>query len=184
MVAPYANIKSADRFDGLVYCSERVMPAAEGDLAAGQSALDQRPLPCNGISNGTATVVFTSQGGITNATAYVVLQTDCGDEKWIDLAWCNLAAVPAAGTFSLFYLATGQFGPNSFQQTRAVGAAPSPANSFNAGGLLGRVRFVGKAAVNVPGNSPSSSSSSLASASSPIPTGILVTIRVKLQGLR
>lgn len=175
--AGFTNARLNTQFDGILYANSVVMPAAEGDLSS-IPAPDRSPLFVMANTNAIASVTFTSQGAIANATAYVVLQVEIGgNDIWYDAVWCNLASVPGAGQSVNYLLATGQFGPAAFQQ-RTVGNAPTPANSYNTIGLGGRIRFVGKASVNVPG--PSSSSGSSGSGS----TGIICRIFVKMQGAR
>ena len=157
--------------DGVLYALTALMPSAEGDVFNG---VGQDPVSIPYHEAIAATVLFQVQGGplITNSS-YVVLQTDMGDSNWIDVAGCGFTALN--GT-SLFLLSAGVAGALSLQQTRTVGATPTPVNFSNQMCLGGRIRFVGK----------SSNTGTLIS-SSPGPTvipGVNVTIRYKLLGLR
>ncbi len=178
MTTPYASIQLPTQFSGLVYASGTgLLPAAEGDLSTIPS-IKQSPIPVQRTSNATAVVQFTRRGNFASASGYTVMQTDCGDGVWIDIAWCTFTSIAPAATL-VFLLASSQFGPNAFQQTRASGTAPSSTGS-NEMGLLGRVRFVGK--VTILGTS--SSSMSVSSGTPALPAaGVLVKITVKLQGL-
>jgi hypothetical protein len=119
-----------------------------------------------------AVVTFTPTA-ITTNSSYVILQTDLGDGRWIDLAWCVYTGLTTA-TFCLtsaFSVAT------VFQQTRSAGTAPS-SNGSNAVPLGDRIRFIGAATTS------SSSSSSSSSGSPGVIPGVTVTIGYKLVGLR
>ena len=179
---PYDTTVRPSQVDGILYANAALMPAAEGDLSTMiNTAVPRSPLFVGAGSNATATVVFTAQGALAAlSAAYVVMQTQVGDENgpWIDVAWCGISAVPVNTNAPTFLLASGQFGPNAFQQTRLAGTAPSSTLGSNVTGLGGRLRFVGKAT----GVNFGSSSSSMSSAT--VGPGLLVTIRCKIQGLR
>ena len=171
---PYDTVALPTRTAGVVYASNYLLPAAEADLS---SILypEQTPPPTLYGCAVQASVQFSFAGNVSSNSAYVVLQTGWGDGTWFDVAWCNISVI--TGT-PLYYLASGRYGPNVFLQNRAVGTAPGPANSYNNTGILGQIRFVGKASVGF-----ATSSSSM----SPIPgvvPGVYVTVKYKLDGRR
>ena len=171
----FANANATQLTGGAPYCLGHLMPAAEGDLSD-IPAYQGDPVPLPFEQAIAAVVEFAAQGAVSGISAcYVVLQVDQGDGVWIDAAWCNLTAVPGASP-TVFWLSVGLDAVNGvFQQTRAVGTAPTPSNSSNAIALGARMRFVGKAALTA----SSSSSSSSSSAGPGVTPGILVTIRYR-----
>ncbi len=174
MAGPYASASILGQTDGVTYASSALMPGAEGDLYNGTGIDQSPPAVLYGLAV-QASVQFTFQGNVGSDSAYVVMQTGFGDGNWFDVAWCNTSVI--SGT-PLYYLASGRYGPNVFQQSRTVGTAPGPANSYNTTGVLGQIRFVGKATVGF-----LTSSSSLSAVPGVIP-GVYVTIRYKLEGHR
>jgi len=169
---PYANAIASPRKDGVLYCQDMLLPAAEGDLFNLSSLYAPDPAPVDARQAVMATLTLTGRGIVISATSYVVLQTDLGDGKWIDVAWIRSTAI--AGP-DLFLLSGGVAGANAFQQTRLVGTAPigHGSNQFPLGG---RIRFVGKSTAVT--QAASSASGGV------LPPGILCTIRYKLLGLR
>ena len=168
----FANAAPPAPTPGTPYAINHLMPAAEGSLSD-QPPYIYDPVPLSNERAISAEVAFTQQGPITGiTTCYVVMQTDWGDGNWVDAAWCNLTALPGANP-AVFTLFIGLDATNgAFQQTRAQGTAPTPANSGNTIALGARIRFVGKATVQ-----SSSSSSSSSSGAPGVQAGILVTIR-------
>jgi hypothetical protein len=157
--------------DGVLYCKGFLVQGAEGDLFNGQG---QAPVAIPYHEAVSAEVFLTVQGVLLSNTTYILLQTDFGDGNWFDVAWSTWTGI--AGN-AFFYLSAGVAGSNSFQQSRAVGAAPSPVNGSNQCCLGGRIRFAGK----------STFTGGVVSSSSGMPgitNGVLATIRYRLLGLR
>lgn len=179
---PYANIRPQVRFDGLLVADNVLMPAAEGELN-NNFPIDRYPIPVGRTQAAFATVRFITQGSITSNTTYVVMQTDMGDDVWVDLAWCRWTGTVAnGGTPSasnpaiVFCLSTIAWGAAALQASRVLGQDPGASNT-NALPLGGRIRFTGKS--TLVGGSASSSSSGFPGAG----VGVKATIRVKLLGL-
>ncbi len=182
--APYASGARTPRYDGIIYADGTgLIPAAEGDLSTINTNTQLTPLPVDAGAAVLAVVKLTVQGSISSNVSYVVLQTSLGnaDDQWIDVAWCNFTGItPGSAGAGIFVLSGGVAGANSFQQSRAVGSAPS-GNSFNQFPLGGRIRIVGKTTVVATGSSSSSSSGHGIPWVTP---GVLASIRVKIMGLR
>lgn len=160
----YDNIALTPPVDGAPYAVNVLCPAAEGDVGS--------PLSVTFESFAGLVVELTPQN-VPSHTTYVILQTDYGDGVWIDCSWCTYTGLG----LGVFVLSGGSVVATSFQRTRTSGSAPSPANGQNAIPLGGRVRVVAKSSLS------SSSSSSSLSGGSAAP-GVLITARLKLQGLR
>jgi hypothetical protein len=177
MASPFANIASAPKTDGLPYCVNIIMPSAENDLFALPGSAAPSEYDPIGVSWGQgvfASVHFIPSNIQSNPGSYVVLQTDFGNDGfWFDLAWCSTVTL-VERKFAL--CVSGQGINNVFEQTRLVGTAPSPANGNNNYGLGGRLRFVGKSLASGGSSGSSGSSGGL--------TGMLLTIRYKILGLR
>jgi hypothetical protein len=167
----FASILAAPPSDGLLYCKSALLPAAEADLydpgTAGQP-YDPVPMPYHAVC--VASVVLSAVNLTANTGSYVVLQTDLGSGDWFDVCWSNWTGTSGSAAF-LFYGSIQTAG--AFQQTRAVGTAPSPAVGTNAIPLGGRIRFTGKGSYSVNGGSPS-----------PGGNGLFCTIRYRLVGRR
>jgi hypothetical protein len=157
--------------DGVPYAVGAFLPAAEGDVG-NQSANQPQNDPISVMYSCAicAVVQLTVQGNPSGVSAYVVMQTDLGDNVWIDVAGI------VTSTGGTFLLSGGVSGANAFQQTRPVGTAPT-SNFSNQFTLGGRIRFVGKW-------SQGSSSSSSSSSSGAIASAVSCTIRYKMLGLR
>jgi hypothetical protein len=169
----FANAVAGPTTDGILYCSNKILPAAEADLY-NASTPDPIPLPYEVAI--VASVELVVSGNPGSNSSYVVLQTDLGDGVWYDLAWCLLTSVNNGA--ANFLLAAGVGGANSFQQTRTVGTAPA-GNGSNQCPLGARVRFVGKSSL---GSGSSSSSSSSGSPGNPLQ--VTAKIVYKIVGLR
>lgn len=138
-----ANIIPTAPTDGVSYATQVPLTTTEATL--GDAA--KTPTIISIIEGQTiiAVIKLTINGLITGNTAYVVLQTDLGDDTWIDVAW--IVWVGGQGT-ATFVICGGGLGAmnNAFQQSRNAGQPPTPqAAGSNAVPLGGRVRFVGKA---------------------------------------
>ena len=144
MTTPYANILPAPRSDGLLLANLFRMPAAEGVLFNVPIPPNVSPTPVIFQQSALAIVKFTTSGSITSNTTYIVMQTDLGDDVWVDMCWAIWTGT--AGP-AIFVFSNGVADANSFQQTRAVGSAPSTALGSNQMTLGGRIRFVGKSTV-------------------------------------
>lgn len=167
---PYANVADTLQSSGFPYAIDTALPAAEADLFNLSSPLPYRtPIPIKYAQAISAFVRLSVSGAIVSNTSYVVLQTDLGDDYWIDVAWCRWTGTSGE---TLFVLSAGVDGANSVQQTRAVGTAPGTDGSRQMP-LGDRVRFVGKAAITTSGVSSSGAGPSIRG-----------TIRYKLLGLR
>lgn len=169
---PFANVVPAAPTDGEPYATAVPLVSTEADLFNQSTTPPYDPAPVKWAEGILASVVFTATGGPQPGTAYVVMQTDVGDGQWLDIAWCSWSGVTGSAVFAL---SAGVAGANAFQQTRAVGAAPSPALGANQCVVGGRIRFVG---ARVPSGSSSSSSSS-----GSLPQ-VTVSVRFKRLGLR
>lgn len=135
----YANILPTAESDGVLYCSAVAVPSVEASLGDGLVTPDPIAV-VEGIGI-SAVVELSITGSPGSNSTYVVMQSDYGDGKWADIAWCVWAGTSGSANF---VLSGGGLGVNnSFQQSRAVGAAPSMSGS-NACSLGGRVRFVGQ----------------------------------------
>ena len=174
MAGPYANAKVAVLTGGLLYSDNVLLPAAEGDITS-LGAMQDWPVPVPYGAAVVAEVALSVQGSINSNTSYVVLQSGMGDGNWYDLAWCAWTGVTDS---TLFLLYAGIDAAGSFQQSRATGTAPTPANGGNSCPLLGQIRFVGKSTVNATGSSSSSAGGTW------IAPGVRATVRVKIRGLR
>lgn len=173
----FASVTPPATTSGVVYCSEKELPAVEGNLF---NRTDSAPNPV-GLPYGAAVaaaVRLRSAGQVTSNTCYVVLQTDlgtvdnAGNTVWYDVAW--VVSTIIGSTTADFWLCGGVAGANAFQQVRAAGTAPSGHGS-NQMCMGDRFRFVGKATLNSLGSSSSPSGSA---------PRILCTIRYKILGLR
>ena len=178
----FANTTVPPPTGGRPYCTNALLPAAEGELYNVVPPMPQGAPPVDTPyeSAGLASVVFTVVGGpLASNLSYVVWQGDLGDGVWLDLAWCTFTGLSGTATF---FLSVGAYQANAVQQSRAVGTAPSPSLGAVQTTLPDRLRFVGKGGV-----SASSSSSSARASPSPAPgvsPGVQVTVRYKLLGLR
>ena len=167
----FANASPTTVMDGRPYSTEKVMPAAEGQLynqSGGSNTI--------GVGAGEAalvTIVFTACGNPLTNTTYAVLQTRLRDtDVWVDVAWCVWTGT--AGQ-AIFILSGGVAGANAVQNTRASGTAPG-SNGSNQIPLGGQIRIVGKSTLG--SQNPSSSPFQAA------PQQVTATIAVKLLGLR
>ncbi len=165
-----ANIFPAPSNDGVTYASSKVMPALEGDLFNGPD-VNQDPLSVVYQEACVASVNFAVTGGPSSNSTYVVMQTRLADGTWFDVAWCLWTGTQGQASF---WLSSGVAGANAFQQSRAVGTAPSSSGS-NQCCLGGQVRFVGKSTLGASSSSSSSPGQ---------PLQVTVTITAKLLGLR
>jgi hypothetical protein len=177
----YPSITIPAQADGQVYALNMTIPAAEGDLYnalpvgdVNQPDLDPRPVIYGAAC--LAIVQLWTTGSIPSNSTYVVLQTDMGDNVWVDVAWLTWSGTAPAASPAIFALSGGVSGSNSFQQ-RVTGNQPVPNLGANQITLGGRVRFVGKSTIG-------SGSSSSSSSSGTIVAQALCTIRYKLLGLR
>lgn len=166
-----ANIVPTAPTDGIPYCTTVPLTPQEADLGDGKLA--PQPIPVEYGQAIVAVVQLSLNGHVVGNTSYVVMQTDCGDGVWVDVAWCMYTGSDAPATFVLCGGGVGSIN-NAFQQSRQPGQPPTPQTAgSNVVPLAGRVRFVG-ASKFVGG------SSSLAG----LATAVLATIRYKLLGLR
>lgn len=176
----FANSPPARGTDGVPYCTAAPIPAAEGSLFNLSSPPFFDPVAVLYGEAVQAVVQLSLQGAIGSQSSYVVMQTDLGDDVWIDVAWLSWSSGPT-GT-ATFVLSGGVAGANSFQQSRSVGTAPSPPNDARQFPMGGRLRFVGKATITA--SSSSSSSSARSSGAPAVTPAVLATIKYKQLGLR
>lgn len=137
-----ANIAVTPPIDGVVYARSVPLTSTEAVLSDGVQVAANIPVVQG--QEIVAVVSLTINGLIVGNNAYVVLQTDLND-TWVDLAW--LVATHSQGT-ARWVLCAGGCGTinNSFQQSRGVGAFPTPQTvGSNQAPLGSRIRFVGKA---------------------------------------
>jgi hypothetical protein len=172
-MATFAPIQIAKEADGIVYSQGELMPAAEADLVTVLGPPSQSPIVVPYHAAIVAAVELSITPGYSTNSTYVVLQSDLGDGNWFDLAWCVWTGVTTSANF---LLSAGVGGANAFQQSRAVGTAPSGSGS-NQCPLGGRVRFVGKSALT---GTPASSSGS----SGLLQNGAFCNIVYRILGLR
>jgi len=176
-MSAFANAFSGPQSDGMPYCTNKAVPAAENDLYNFQPSVPPGKDPVEVLYGEAivAIVVLTAAGSIQSQTTFIVLQTDLGGGNWIDVAWITWTGTTGSATF---VLSGGAHGANAFQQDRATGTAPNPTSGSRQFPLGGRIRFVGKSSINATAQASSSSSSSAGGPS------ISCTIRHKLLGLR
>lgn len=169
-MATYSNITPTAPTDGLPYSVSVPLTSTEADLNGGTGALTG-PIATEFGQAIVAVVQLSVNGYITANNTYLVMQMDMGDGVWVDLNWLVWTGSQGSG---LWVFSNGIAGATTLQQTRTVGAPPSPqSNGSNQLALGGRMRFVGKALF-------SGGSSSLAG----LTTSVLATIRYRLLGLR
>ena len=168
MPPTFAPISRTPRGDGIVYSSDVPLTATEADLYDGAGGDPIQIVYGQAI---LAIVQFEPLGGPTSVNCYVVMQTDLGDDIWVDVAWCLHTNPQVTGRY---ILSGGVAGANAVTQARQEGAFPQPqANGSNQIPLGGRVRFVGRSVV-VAGSSSAPG----------IVAAVNVSIAYKLLGLR
>lgn len=161
------NISPQAGTDGIPYCTSVPLTSTEADLGDGLLTPDPIAVAYGEII--VAVLTLTINGLVVANTSYVVMQTDLGNNVWIDVAWVVWTGSQGTATF---VLCGGGLGAqnNAFQQTRQSGSPPTPqANGSNAIPLAGRIRFVGKSIFT-------GGSSSLAG----LTTSVAATIKFKL----
>ena len=139
---PNVNIIPAAPTDGIPYTTAVPLTTTEASLGDGLKSLDPIPVEYGQVI--VAVVQLSINGFITGNSTYVVMQTDMGDNVWIDVAWVFWNQVQGSATFVLCGGGLGAMN-NAFQQTRNTGQVPSPqTNGSNAVPIAGRVRFIGQ----------------------------------------
>lgn len=157
---------------GILYADSVIVPAVEGVVWGGSAGTLPNPIIARYDESIVAEIILSISGGIGANSTYIILKGDFGSEVWVDLA--GILWTGTTGT-AVFVLCAGELKANAFQQTRAIGSAPS-VNFSNACPLPSRLQFVGKAALTGAGNS-----SSAAPGQQSI---VRATIRYRLQSLR
>lgn len=163
-----ANITPLALTDGIVYANN--VPLTSTEAVLGDARQVPSVIPIADGQTIVAVVTAVINGLITGNNTYVVMQTDLGNNTWVDVAW--LVWTGGQGQ-AVFVLCGGGLGAmnNAFQQSRVAGAFPTPqAVGSNAVPLGGRVRFVGRATLL-------SGSSSIAGTT----PSVLVTITYRIQ---
>lgn len=136
-----ANILPTVFSDGILYANAVPLVSTEASLGDGIKAPD--PIAIIEGQTIVAVVKLSINGFITANSTFVFMQTDLGDNTWIDVAWCFYNKTQAPSTFVLCGGGLGAMN-NAFEQTRNIGSAPATqANGSNAVPLGGRVRFTG-----------------------------------------
>ena len=166
----YPNVLAVPPIDGVKYAVNVPLTSTEADI---YNQLIAHPVPVLYNQSAEAIVTFTAQGALASDTAYVVMQTDMGDNNWVDVAGCVWNGVTGQAAFTLSSVVAGAL---AIQQTRAAGTPPA-GNFANAMMLGGRIRFVGKATTGTGSSSSSSSSGAV------FPQ-ILATVVYRMLGLR
>lgn len=166
------NITPTAPSDGVLYASAVPLTSTEATLGGGSGAQSPEPIPVAFGQTLVAVITLTVNGLIVANNTYVVLQTDLGDDNWIDVAWIVWTGSQGTARFVMCV-------PPSFtgvwvsQQTRQPGSSPtSQSNGSINFALGGRVRFVGK--TTMVGGSSSLSG---------VTTAVSATIRYKILGL-
>lgn len=137
-MATYASITPETGTDGVLYCQNVPVTVSEGDL---YNQITPHPIPVTYGQAIQAIVFLTVTGAPFSNSTYIVMQSDLGDGRWIDIAWIVWTGISGD---ALFVLSSPVAGANAFQQTRHENTAPGSAGS-NAIPLGGRIRFVGRA---------------------------------------
>lgn len=136
-----ANITPTPTMEGTPYATNVPLVSTEADLGDGLKT----PAPI-AIAQGqtiVATVKLACQGHVTGQSCFVFLQTDLGDNNWVDLCWCTTKITDGSATFVLCGGGLGAMN-NAFGPQRQQGSAPTTqANGSNACPLGGRCRFTG-----------------------------------------
>lgn len=136
-----ANIIPEPLIDGIVYSN--AVPLTTTEAVLGDAAQVITNIPIIGGQTIVAVVRLTINGSIVANSTFVFLQTDLGNDTWIDVAWCFFNSTQAPGTFVLCGGGLGAMN-NAIQQTRNSGSAPAvQANGSVQIPLGGRVRFTG-----------------------------------------
>lgn len=165
-----ANIIPLAQTDGISYATNVPLVSTEADLGDGLNT--PQPISVTEGQTIVAVVQFTTNGHVSGNNSFVFMQTDLGDNNWVDVAWCNFTKADQSWP-SLYVLCGGGLGAmnNAFGPQRRSGSAPSTqGNGSNAVPLGGRIRFTGF-------GTSSGGSSSLAGTYA----GTIVTITYKLQ---
>lgn len=173
----FANILPNQTTDGIPYALGKSLSSLEGDLYNINPAVPASapPVPTLYAQALLAIVKLTLQNAVPQT--YVVLQTDNGDNNWIDLAWLVTSQVTGTFTYALSSAGSGGY---AVQQTRAAGTPPASTDG-NFLSLGARFRFVGATGVVTV---PQSSLASRSSAASAGPALAQVDIRYHLTPLR
>lgn len=159
--------------DGIVYATNTPLVANEADL--GDGVKTPNPIPIVEGQTIVAVVKASINGHVVGNNSWFFLQTDLGDNAWVDVAWVNFTKSDQS-TPAVFILCGGGLGAmnNAFQQSRQAGQPPNvQANGSNAVPLGGRVRITGFS--NFVGGS-----SSLAG----VTTSVTATITYRIQNPR
>lgn len=138
---PYANIVPTPLVDGIVYCANT--PVTPTEAALGDATQIPVVVPVADGQTVVALVSLAVNGQLTGNNTYVFLQTDLGNDVWVDVAWCRTTI--GNGTVR-FVLCGGGLGAmnNAFGPLRNSSSAPSTQGSgSNAVPLGGRIRFTG-----------------------------------------
>ena len=171
MAQATANIVPTAPTDGIAYATAVPLTPTEATLGDGLKTLD--PIPVVEGQTIVAVVKLWLSGHAMNNNSYVFLQTDLGDNTWVDVAWCRFTQTDQdANNPAIFVLCGGGLGSvnNAFQQRRAGSAPSTQGSGSNAVPLGGRVRFSGFAGLS--GGSSSVQGSA---------TGPFATITYRLQ---
>lgn len=137
----FANIVPTAPTEGIPYCTDIPITPPEAVLGDGLKT----PALISVLEGQTivAVVQLTVNGHITGNNTFVFLQTDLGDDVWVDVAWCNTRITDGSATFVLCGGGVGAMN-NAFGPLRKSGSAPATqANGSNAVPLGGRCRFTG-----------------------------------------
>lgn len=165
-----ANIVPLAQTDGTPYATNVPLVSTESDLGDGLKT--PRPISMTEGQTIVAVVQFIVNGHVSGNNSFVFMQTDLGDNNWVDVAWCNFTKADQSEA-ALYILSGGGIGAmnNAFGPQRRNSSAPSTqGNGSNVVPLGGRVRFTGF-------GTGSGDSSSLAGTYA----GTIVTITYKLQ---
>lgn len=136
-----ANITPEAPTDGITYCSS--VPITQTEAALGDALVTPAVIPVADGQTIVAVVRLAVNGHITGNNTYVFLQTDLGDGRWVDVAWCRFTGTDGAQTFVVCGGGLGAMN-NAFGPLRNSGSAPATQGSgSNAVPLGGRARFTG-----------------------------------------
>ncbi len=173
-MSTFANATPGPLTDGKAYSINVPLTSNEADLSNAPTEWYGDPVALSYQQALSATILLTATRPLASNAAYVVLQTDVGDNQWVDVAWAVWTGTSGSALFYFSVMGVA-WNTQAVQQTRAAGTSPVSTGQ-NLIALGARFRFVGKATINAGSSSSSSPGQGVAQ--------VTATINFKVQGLR
>src|SRR6516162_10064354 len=119
----FANINVSQPTDGILYANAVPLTTNEVDLYGGSGVPLPDPISVEYCQSILAIVQLSLTIQVGSNSSYIVMQTDLGDNVWVDASWLLWTA--KTPQTAIFVLTNGSWGDNAFQQSRVAGTPPS-----------------------------------------------------------